>query len=152
MVVGYVGSQLWQLVPVGHVCVLGTYVGMTVIDIFADKRQTLVAPMELYAAVQLTGKSAQSLQPAMESWLKLSTRWHSHTYAAQCRQWLNKSHQDDLAIQSVVQALYKLTPEPWVDIRMHVHTHHDLRATKLAESVLYAVGYIRSQSHLRLHR
>ena len=82
MVVVYLGSQLWQLVPVGHVCVLGTHVGMTVIDIFADKCQTLVAPMELYAAVQLTCKTAQSLQPAMESRLKLSSRWHSHTYAA----------------------------------------------------------------------
>ena len=73
MVVGNTRSQLRQLVPMGHVGVLGTHIGMAVVDILLDEHQTLVATMELDTAVQLTSQPTQPFEPTMETWLKLSS-------------------------------------------------------------------------------
>ena len=51
MVVGDVGGQLRQLVPMAHRRKFGTHGVMAVVDILADERQRLLTPMELDAAV-----------------------------------------------------------------------------------------------------
>ena len=151
MVVGYLARQLWQLVPMSHIGVLGTNAGVAVVDILFNKLKTLVAPMELDAAIELTSQTTEALEPTKESRLELGTRRHGHTDAAQRGHGLNETHEDNLAVQAVIQALDELTPEPWVDIGMNVHTHDNLGAGKLAEGVLDAVGDVSSQANLSLH-
>ena len=70
---------------------------------------------------------------------------------AQCVHGLHKTGEDDLSVQAIVQTLDELTPEPRIDVGMHVHTHDDLRTGKLAESVLDAVGNVCGQTYLGLH-
>ena len=53
----YLRSQLWQLVPVNHLGIIGTHFRMPVLDIFIDERQTLFSAMKLDAAVEIAGKS-----------------------------------------------------------------------------------------------
>ena len=67
MVVGYLARQLWQLVPMSHIGVLGTNAGVAVVDILFNKLKTLVAPMELDAAIELTSQTTEALEPTKES-------------------------------------------------------------------------------------
>ena len=57
----------------------------------------------------------------------------------------------NLPVQAVVEALDELTPEFRVDVSMHVHTHDDVRSSRLTESMLDAVGNISCQTYLCLH-
>ena len=66
-------------------------------------------------------------------------------------QGLYETREDNLTIQAVIETLDKVSPELWTDIRMHVHTHHNLRTSKLPEGVFDAVGDVGCQSYLCLH-
>ena len=148
----YACRQLGQLVPVGHELVLTAHAAVLAVDEVADELERLLASVEQDATVQLFGKAAQTLQPAVEARLVLSPRGHGHLYQPQRGHRLFEAGEDDLAVQSVVEALYELAPELLSDVRVNVHAHHHLRAARLAEGVLDAVGYVGGQSHLRLHR
>ena len=65
-----IGGQLWQFVPVGHQLVFRTDIGVAVVDILGYQYERLLSAMELDATVELAGKSAQPLQPAVETGLK----------------------------------------------------------------------------------
>jgi hypothetical protein len=107
--------------------------------------------MKLNATIQLSCESTQTFQPAMEAWFVFGPAGYGHLNLAKGTEWLCESHEQNLAVQAIVETLYELTPELCAYFRMNVHTHHHLRATTLAEGVLDAVGDIRCQSDLRLY-
>ena len=151
MVVIDVGRQLGQLVPVRHIGVFRADAGVVVVDVCAYQLHRLVAPVELYAAVQVAGHAAQPFQPAVEARLELCPRRHRHLYAPQRVERLYQSDEHYLAVQPVVEALYELAPELGVDVCVDVHAHDDFRGAEFAEGVLDAVGNVGGQPHLRLH-
>ena len=110
----------------GHVCIFRPYVGMLVVDILLDKCQRFVTTMELYAAVQLTGKATEALQPSVEAWFKLCSAGYGHLNTSQRAKWLSKTHEQNLSVQTVVEALNKLTPELFGNLSVDVHAHHNL--------------------------
>ena len=63
--------------------------------------------MKLNPAIQLSSQSAQTSQPPMETRFKLCPGGHSHPDSAERRHRLDKTRQNDLSIQSVIQALDK---------------------------------------------
>ena len=65
------GSQLWQFIPMGHRRIFRTYVGMAIVDILSYQYERLLTAMELDATIQLSCKTAQTFQPAMETGFKL---------------------------------------------------------------------------------
>ena len=82
--------------------------------------------MELYAALQVARHACQPFQPSVESGLELSPGGHDDLNAAQGVERLHEADEEDLAVQSVVEALNELTPELGRHIGMHVHAHDDL--------------------------
>ena len=140
MVVGNVGGELRQFVPVGHGGVFGTYRGMVVVDVFGNEGQRLVAAVELYAAVEFAGEAREAFEPAVEAGFILGTAGYGHPYAAEGIERLNEAREHNLAVQAVVEALDEIAPELGVLIGMDVHTHDDLGTSGLAEGVFDAVG------------
>ena len=122
--------------------------GMAVVDVLRYQHQRLIPAMELDTTVQLTCHPAQSFHPPLEAWFKLCPRRHGHPDTSQRRQGLHEACQDDLTVQTVIQALDEVAPEPGVGIGMDVHAHDDLRTAKLPEGMLDAIGNVGRQSHL----
>ena len=125
MVVGNVRRELWQLIPVSHGGVFGTYGRVLVVDVFVDECQRLVATVELNAAVKLTGNPAKPLEPAVETRFELSPAGHGHLNAAKRVEWLYKACKHDLPVQSVVETLQEVAPELGVALGMNVHAEDD---------------------------
>ena len=107
--------------------------------------------MELDAAVQLLRQTTQSLKPSMESRFELCPRGYYHLNSAKGRHRLYETRQDNLTVQTIIEALDKLTPESGIDVGMNVHTHDNLRTGKLTEGMLDAVGDVGCQTHLCLY-
>ena len=149
LVVGDMCGELWQFVPMLHAGEFCAYRMVAAVDIFIDERQRLLASVELCSAVELTGQAAEAFEPAVESWFELRTAGHGDTYAAQGVQRLYESHEHNLAVQAIVETLYEVAPELSVLVGVDMHAHDDLRAGRLAESVLDAVGDVGGQSYLR---
>ena len=93
--------------------VVGPYVGVLVAQVVFYEFHLLIAAMKHHAALQVAGQSAEPFHPTVESWLKLCPGGHRHLYAAQGVERLLESDEDNLPVQSVVEALCELTPEFW---------------------------------------
>ena len=146
-----VAGQLRQFIPVCHIGVLGTYVGMLTIDVLLNQFHGFIAAMKLNATIQLARKPAQTFQPAMEARLIFRSAWYGYLNLAKGVERLCESHKKNLTVQTIVETLYELTPELAAYLSMDVHTHDYLRTTTLAEGVLDAVGDVSGQSDLRLY-
>ena len=121
-----------------------------VVDVFGNELQRLLTSVELYAAVQFVGQSAQPFQPAVEARLKLSAAGHGYADAAQGVQRLYEAREHNLPVQAIVETLDEVAPELGVLVGMDVHAHDDLGAVEFAEGMLDTVGNVGGQSHLRL--
>ena len=61
------------------------------------------------------------------------------------------SRYDNLAIETIEEALSKLSPETSRGIIMDMLSQYNLRSIIFLEGMLYAIGYIRGETHLCLH-
>ena len=107
--------------------------------------------MKLDATIQLSCKTTQALQPAMEAGFKLCSGGYSHLNATQGVEGLHKTDEDNLSVQAVIETLDEITPEFGITLRMDVHTHDDLGTAGLAEGVLDAISDIGGQTNLCQH-
>jgi hypothetical protein len=81
--------------------------------------------MKLDAAIQVAGKSGESLYPSVEVRFKLGSRWYRHLYSADGIERLLDASHDNLTAQSVEETLVELSPELRRNLRVHVHADDD---------------------------
>ena len=99
---------------------------MAILDILIDECQGLVSAMEHDAAVQIAREAGQALYPTVEAWLKLCPRWYCHHDAADGVERLLDTSHDNLAAQSIEEALVELPPELRRYLGVHVHADDNL--------------------------
>ena len=87
----------------------------------------------------------------METGLKLRPGGNGDLDASQGVEGLYKTDEDNLTVQTVVEALDEVAPELRIPFCMHVHAHDNLGTAELAEGVFDAIGYVGGQTYLRLH-
>ena len=116
------------------------------------ERQHIVASVELRMTLHVGSHTAHTLQPTVETRLKLRPRRHSHLHTAYGGKRLVESSHYYLRVQSIEQALVERSPELLRHLWVHVHSNEDVRGAKLLESMFYAIGNVGSHAHLSLHR
>ena len=65
-----------------HQGIVGSHFMMAVGDVLVDECHRLLPAMKLDAAIQVAGKSGESLYPSVEARFKLGSRWYRHLYSA----------------------------------------------------------------------